>query len=145
MINETENIQGNFPQNESGATSKLKSYGTKGMAPLLELVHNYQDEITPFIDALSRGLTAGAAALKEGEGANPVVSGWFSEASSAITNMRGKLSSGNAQDFIAAIEDYGRRYPGVIFSSSYLAGLFLGRVGRHIGRKAVSEKQSELH
>ncbi|HXH74877.1 MAG TPA: hypothetical protein VNJ08_07920 [Bacteriovoracaceae bacterium] len=194
MINNTDlnenpdfSAEGNSPRSSANEGSldgesklsvgKLKSYGKKSLSPLVELVHKYQDEITPYFDAISKGLQGGVDSLSRtssgsstssisdtstgetasfvsgvstsngssdssGTEAERVVAGWFREAADGLNEARTKLQSSNTQDMIDYIEVQARNHPGFMFSSSYLAGLFFGRIGKHIGRKKFSQSSS---
>lgn len=168
MINNTDinrqpdfSTEGNVPLNEANggtknklSVNKLKSCGKKSLSPLIELVHRYQDEITPYFEAISKGLQGGVDSLSRintGEGQSnaqkvsdnseveKVVAGWFNEAAEGLNGFRSRLSSSNAQEIFDYIEAQAKKHPGFMFSSSYLAGLFFGRIGRHIGRKSYQQ------
>lgn len=146
--------EGNIPLNEAYeetlsvlSVNKLKKYGKKSLSPLIELAHKYQDDITPYFDAISKGLQGGVDSLSrptdERGGdvqvntkiieAEKVVAGWFKEAVDGLNGARTKLSGSGPQEIMDYIETQASKHPGVMFSSSYLVGLFIGRIGRHIG------------
>lgn len=119
---------------------KIKDYGKKAYAPLLKVVHRYQDEITPYLTAISRGLQGGVDALSQ-ESANETdkyVAGWFREAADGLNEGVTILKSKNINDLVSFIETQAQKRPSVMFTSSYLTGLFFGRISKHIGRKAFA-------
>lgn len=165
MMNNTENYE--FDQNSSEANvpldeaqgdlqqmkgslpiNKLKEYGKQAYAPLVQVVHKYQDEISPFISAMTRGLQGGVEALngENASEADKLVAGWFREAADGLTEAQNKISSSDINEMVNFIEGQARKRPSFMFTSSYLTGLFFGRIGKHIGRKALSKKADQgLH
>lgn len=138
--------EGNIPQGgklrsklPEGAESKLKDYGKKSLAPVLDLVHKYQDDISPYFTAIQKGLQGALNAFNQegGEEAEKVVAGWFREASEWFTTAGEKLRSQEPRDLLNYLEEQGRKSPGLLFSSSYIAGIAFGRMGRHIFRKTM--------
>lgn len=145
---------GQSSKGDSGSLpiNKIKDYGKKAYAPLIKVVHRYQDEITPYLNALSRGLMSGADALKgdSGSEADKYVSGWFREASEGLTEAVAKLQSKDISEVIQFIETQAQKRPSLMFTSSYLTGLFFGRISKHIGRKVFQgksefEKEINVH
>lgn len=140
MINETENTsEANVPfdeAKESGPKGKIKDYGKKSLAPLLELAHKYRADITPFFAAITKGLEGGSSALLADNSSEVErqVGEWFRQASSFVEETRGKFEGNNASDLISFVERQASTHPGLMFSSSYFVGMFLGRLGRHIIR-----------
>ncbi len=133
------NIEENLPPNEAKvSSSKLKDYGQKGLTPLVDLLHKYQGQMMPYFDALTTGLRGGADALQQAQGEGVTVAGWFTEAERMLKDSRSKLESGNSQEILEFLEIQASKNPGFMFSASYVAGLFFGRVGRHVGRKAIA-------
>jgi hypothetical protein len=124
-----------MPQQEADegriSMEKLRGYGLKSLSPFVDLLHKYQDELLPYIEAVEKGLQSGADSLAGSEGPSSVVSGWFKEAAGSIQEARSKISSQNASDFIDYIDAQSGKHPSLMFSASYLAGLFFGKVGRH--------------
>lgn len=123
----------------------LKEYGTKAYAPLVEVVHKYQDDIIPYMSAITKGLQGGAQALSDESASAPekMVAGWFKEASHGLKEASSKIETGNLNDIMSFIEEQAKKQPSLMFSASYVAGLFFGRIGKHIGHKEA-EKKSEL-
>jgi hypothetical protein len=119
---------------------KLKGYGMKSLSPFVDLVHKYQDEINPYFDAVSKGLRSGLDGLQAEDSteADKVVAGWFTDAADWFGGVRGKLAHPDPQEIYRYLETQARRSPGMMFTTSYLAGVFFGRIGRHIGRHRPS-------
>lgn len=161
MINNTENYEfdgsgseANVPFNEAGVSGsinqakskipvdKLKEYGKQAYAPLVKVIHKYQGEITPYISALAKGLQGGVDALsnESASEADRFVAGWFREASEGLSEARTKLESNDINQVVTFIETQAKNRPSLMFTSSYLTGLFFGRIGRHIGKKGFSKK-----
>lgn len=125
---------------------KLKDYGKKAYAPLIKVVHRYQDEIVPYLTALSRGLQGGVDALSSESGSetDKYVAGWFKEASEGINEAVTKLQSNDIGQVVSFIEAQAQKRPSFMFTSSYLTGLFFGRISRHIGRKTFSHRSANM-
>jgi hypothetical protein len=119
---------------------KMKEYGKKAYLPLLSVVHKYQDEFTPYLDALSKGLRGGVERLEAADAtdADRYVSRFFREAAEGIGDARRRLETRELSDLTAFVSDLAARKPSLTFSTSYIAGLFFGRLSRHIihGRAA---------
>lgn len=144
MMNNTQNQE--FDGNTSEANrltggQKIKEYGKQAYRPIVEVVHKYQDEITPFISALVKGLQGGVSALSQDNAstADKTVAGWFREAADGLEEARNKVESQDLNQLVSFVEDQARKRPSLMFSSSYITGLFFGRIGRHIGRKGFSQ------
>jgi hypothetical protein len=152
MIDRNENIWSE--ELNSGATGpasveKLKEKGKKAYTPLLSVLHKYRDHFTPYLDALSHGLRAGAERL-EGDVATEAdrfVSRFFRETADGVIEARQRLSTKELSSFTDYVVDLANRKPGLMFGTSYFAGLFVGRLSRHVllarSSKGFSEKSSE--
>lgn len=137
MINNNENM--NFEDSGQGAkgpisSGKLKEYGKQAYGPLINVVHKYQDEFTPYLNALAKGLQGGVDALnKEGASdADKYVSQFFREASDGIREACQKVESKDVKDLTNYLTNLADKKPSIMFSTSYIAGLFFGRLGRHV-------------
>ncbi len=133
-------------ENRPVSITKLKEYGMKAYGPIIDVVYKYQDEFTPYFNALIKGLQGGVERLN-GEGANEAekyVSRFFQEASQSLEGISQKLSSKDINSIKEFLQEQGRARPSIMFSSSYVAGLLFGRLGRHIiGHKSASATQDE--
>lgn len=160
------NTQGTSPLNSKSKSNpigktKLKQYGKKSLAPMVDLLHRYKDQINPYMQALDKGLQAacdsfsssqeqvqaqaqaqsssfqgarGSKASGSNSDAERVVEGWFREAHDWFNGAREKMSTENPRDLLDYLEEQARDKPGLMFATSYVAGLVFGRLGRHIGR-----------
>lgn len=134
--------EGNLPQAEPQSSSKLKEYGKKSLSPFVDLIRQYKGDIGPYISALSKGLQAASDAFEtpqEKSEPEQVVSGWFREVNNWFTGAREKIESSNEEDFLRFLEEEARARPAVMFSSSYIAGLLFGRMGRHLARLKANQ------
>ena len=128
----------------SNETSQLQEYGKKSLTPFVDLIHQYRNDITPYLAALGKGLQAACDSFQESEQmpeADRVVSGWFSEMNRWFVGAREKINSSDEKDFLRFLEEEARAHPAAMFSSSYIAGLLFGRMGRHM----VRMKKDQLH
>lgn len=137
MINYNEpNINEQSSEGANGPVSvgKMKEYGKKAYAPLLNVVHKYQDEFTPYLDALSKGLQGGVDSLNNENSteAEKYVSQFFQEASDGLGQACTKLKSKDINELSTYLSDLGERRPSIMFSTSYIAGIFFGRLARHV-------------
>lgn len=149
--------------------TKLKQYGKKSLSPLVDLLHKYKEQINPYMMALDKGLegacssfssqqesnaqnwkaspdgTSKATTSQTNSEAEQIVSGWFREATDWFKGAREKMSTENPKDLLDYLEEQAKSRPGLMFATSYVAGLVFGRLGRHIGRiKAKGSMQSTL-
>ncbi|HXH29838.1 MAG TPA: hypothetical protein VNJ01_03395 [Bacteriovoracaceae bacterium] len=164
----------NLPRTEANASnteSKLKDYGKKSLAPLIDLVSKYKGDINPYFSAIGRGLQGAVSALdgnsssesmnssintsssktssasssvgsEVGSEADQIVAGWFRDASGWFTGAQEKIASGNAKELLNYLEAEAAKSPGLMFSTSYVVGLFVGRMGRHLGRQKMTDSSS---
>lgn len=124
-----------------GATSpmnitKLKEYGKKAYGPLLTVLYKYQDEFIPYLNALSKGLQGGVDSLNQDNSseAEKYVGQFFREAADGLRVACEKIESKDINALSNFLTEQADKRPSVMFSSSYIAGLFFGRLGRHVAR-----------
>lgn len=127
------------------SVSRLKEYGQKAYGPLINVVFKYQDELTPYLNALAKGLQGGEEALnKENSSeAEKYVSQFFREASNGLNEACQKLESKDVKAFSDYLSDVADRKPSIMFSTSYIAGLFFGRLGRHLASNKGKDLSSQ--
>ncbi len=139
MIDPNEN--NNFDQAEGAngpvSVTKLKEYGKKAYGPIVDVVSKYQDEFTPYINALVKGLQGGAERLGQDNASEPekYVSRFFQEAASGLEQAGKKLESKDMNAITSFLQEQAEKRPSIMFSTSYVVGLFFGRLGRHIARQ----------
>lgn len=145
MINDSENSNSNQTSGANGPVSvgKLKEYGKQAYSPLVEVVHKYQDEIVPYISALARGLRGGLDSLSKENAseADRYVSQFFKEAADGLTKACEKLESKDYNALSSFITEQAEGRPSLMFGTSYVAGLFLGRLGRHLARQKTKTNE----
>jgi len=131
-------------ESESGAKSpitvtKLKEYGLKAYKPLIDVVYKYQDEFTPYLSALAKGLEGGKESLsREGSSeAERYVAQFFQQAADGLNQACQKLESKDINALTSFLSEQAEARPSVMFSTSYIAGIFFGRLGRHVARKGI--------
>lgn len=138
MIDLNENTSGKDSGGASSPVSvtKLKEYGKKAYVPLLKVVSKYQDEFTPYLNALTKGFQGGADSLQQENAAEPerYVAQFFKEAANGLRTACEKLESKDMNALSNFISEQADKRPSVMFSTSYIAGLFFGRLGRHVTR-----------
>ena len=77
--------------------------------------------------------------------AEQIVAGWFREATDWFKGARDKMSTEDPKDLLNYLEEQAKARPGLMFATSYVAGLVFGRLGRHIGRiKTKNSMQTNL-
>ncbi|MCM2349016.1 MAG: hypothetical protein NDI69_03280 [Bacteriovoracaceae bacterium] len=139
MINTNENTKFAEAEGANGpvSVSKLKEYGKKAYLPIVDVVYKYQDEFTPYLNALVKGLQGGVEKLnaENATEAEKYVSQFFREASDGLDQARQKLESKDVNAITNFLHEQTEKRPGIMFSTSYIAGLFFGRLGRHIARQ----------
>ena len=137
MISNNENP--NFEQSRQGANNpinakKIKEYGKKAYTPLLNVITKYQDEFTPYLNALSKGLQGGVNVLskEDSDGPEKYIAQFFREAAEGLNHVSEKMKSKDINALSTYISDLGARKPSLMFGTSYIAGLFFGRLAKHI-------------
>ncbi len=144
-----------FDREELG--SRFKNYGTKGLKPFEELLERHGDELLPYFDSLVRGLREGGRSLSEdriAESSNKKtdrskgdapkqVSHWMDETAGWLEQIRELLEGRDYKRVIEFVENEGARRPSLMFSSSYVLGLFLGRLGRYAERSRSSGSSTD--
>lgn len=143
MIDLNENANS---EESGGATSpvsvtKLKEYGKKAYVPLLKVVSKYQDEFTPYLNALTKGFQGGADSLQQENASEPerYVAQFFKEAADGFKTACEKLEAKDMNALSSFISEQADKRPSVMFSTSYIAGLFFGRLGRHVTRMNLNK------
>lgn len=119
------------------SVEKLKEYGMKSYAPLLNVVFKYQDEFTPYLEALAKGLKGGVDSLNQENSseAERYVGQMLSEAAEGINQASLKLKAKNVSELTGYLTELADRRPSLMFSTSYIAGMFFGRLARHVVTK----------
>lgn len=150
MINYNENnINEESATGANGPVSveKLKDYGKKAYGPLLNVVHKYQDEFTPYLNALSKGLQGGVDSLSKENATEPekYVSQFFREAADGLNEASKKLESKDPGELTSYLSNLAEKKPSIMFSTSYIAGLFFGRLARHVINKQRVNKSSAFN
>lgn len=129
------------------STSKLKEYGKKSYDPFLKVFIKYKDELLPYLNALEKGLVGGYEKLNSSEITSlpeKQIGTFFKETSDHIIQFKEKLTNSNKDEVLAYIKQVAERHPGVLFGTSYVVGLFLGRLGLVMAHEYKSKDES-LH
>jgi hypothetical protein len=139
----TSPLNSNSETNPIGKT-KLKQYGKKSLAPLVDLLHKYKDQVDPYVDAINKGLQGASNSLAESTSdSEKAVYGWFNDASNWFNGASDKLKTEDPKELLNYLEEQARDKPGLMFATSYVTGLVFGRLGRHMGRiKSESSTQT---
>lgn len=118
------------------SVEKLKEYGKKAYQPLIDVVFKYQDEFTPYLNALAKGLQGGVESLsKENSSeAEKYVSQFFKEAADGLSAACTKLEAKDVNALRTFLTEQAERRPSLMFSTSYAAGIFFGRLARHVAK-----------
>lgn len=118
----------------SMASQKLKEYGKGAYGPLMNVLHKYQDEFTPYLETLAKGLNGGAEALstENSTDVEKYVSQFFRDSASGINEACTKLKASDFSQFSTYVSDLVDKKPSIMFSASYVAGIFFGRLGKHL-------------
>lgn len=128
------------------SAARLKEYGKKAYGPLINVVYKYQDEFTPYLNALAKGLQSGAESLSKDDSseAEKYVSQFFKQASQGLGEACQKLESKDVKAFSDYLSEVADKRPSIMFSTSYIAGLFFGRLGRHIASRRGRPGEQEI-
>jgi hypothetical protein len=143
MINETGNTENTDFADE---VPRMKELGKKGLEPIFGVLSRHRGEFSPYFDALTKALSAGAQSL-EGENAGEVektIAGYFHDGAVWLSQWKDKLATESPQDFLKFLEEEGKKRPALLFGVSYFGGLLLGRFGRHLG-KTMRASTDNIH
>jgi hypothetical protein len=132
--------------NSPVSVDKIKEYGKKAYGPLLNVLHKYQDEFAPYLNALAKGLQGGVDSLtKEGaSGPEKYVSQFFQEAADGVNEASRKLESRDVNELSNYLSNVAEERPGLIFSTSYVVGIFFGRLAKNIITKQSSSSVQNM-
>lgn len=126
---------------EDWRLSKVKEYGKEALLPFVDLLVKYQEALLPYLRFLSQGLHAGGDNLSAERSPSQVhairVAEYFLEASKGIDELIRILEKKDIDEMRRILTGLGNQRPGLAFSASYVAGLFVGRLFKHI----VGEKK----
>jgi len=140
--------EGTSPLNPKSKNSpigktKLKQYGKKSLAPLVDLLHKYKDQVNPYVESINKGLQGASSSLAESTtDSDRAVYGWFNDATNWFNGARDKLNNEDPKELLNYLEEQAKERPGLMFATSYVTGLVFGRLGRHMGRIVKSSSQS---
>lgn len=139
MNDESLNLESDSGTKSPITVTKLKEYGLKAYRPLIDVVYKYQDEFTPYLTALAKGLEGGKESLsREGSSeAEKYVAQFFQQAADGLNQACQKLESKDINALTSFLSEQAEARPSVMFSTSYIAGIFFGRLGRHVARKGI--------
>jgi hypothetical protein len=125
-----------FKESGDWRLSKLKDYGKEAYRPFMELLLKYQDAFIPYLRSLSRGLYRGgegpSVETAEYPEADRFISGLFNEAAKGVDELLRVLEAKDKEAFSSFLKNMSDKKPSLAFSTSYVAGLFIGRLTRHI-------------
>ena len=135
-----------FKETEDWRLSKLKEYGQEAYRPFVELLLQYQDAFVPYLRSLSRALHSGAEGLT-GERVrltstevDHLVSALFQDSASGVDEIIKFLEEKNVGAISTFLKSMSDKKPTLAFSTSYVVGLILGRVTKHIIAETKSAK-----
>lgn len=122
---------------------KFKQVGQKGLSPLLSVFEKYRGDFQPFFNSLQTSLRAAVASLdkEDATSADKFLRQWLSETINWLDTMKTKFEGKDTKEFMAYFEEEAKNHPGAMFAISYVAGLVLGRLGRHL----VMKKSATIH
>ncbi|MGE3611826.1 MAG: hypothetical protein AB7I27_19715 [Bacteriovoracaceae bacterium] len=154
----SKNFQTTEDIGHSGSPQRFKDLGRKGMAPLVDLLLRYKTDINPYVNAFDKALDGAINAFKEATEKSPnvdqkvddaerAVQKWIQDVSHWFNGVKDRIKSENPRELLNYLEEQGKARPFVLFSSSYVIGLILGRLGRHVVNLKAShdEAESTLH
>jgi hypothetical protein len=133
------------------ANSDNSAKGANGLTlitkPLLAVVYKYQDDFIPYLTALAKGLESGASTLnrEESSEAERYVSHALQDASDGLNQACEKLESRDMNALSTFLSSVAAKNPSIMFSTSYIAGVIFGRLGRHIAhQKMMTDEPPEF-
>ena len=129
---------------DSFTRENLMEFGKKGMSPFLNVLHKYRDDVMPFFECVKVGCDAASRELssRESQSSSRIVGSWFSELGSFAEEARLKLEEDDPRGLFEFVKEKSQKRPGMMFSTSYLLGLFAGRLSK---KQLSADKTKNLH
>lgn len=125
---------------------KLSAYGKEGLAPLLNLLTRYGDDIIHYVRHVAEGLESASESLTAINTENPttgnqdvgelncekrkLTADWFKEGATWAKKLETQIKSSSSEEILEFIEREGRAHPAALFASSLIAGSIFGAVGK---------------
>lgn len=120
----------------SQITTLLKDFGRTGLAPFVQLLEKYQDELIPYLQSIGEGLRLGAQGLKTPTGeksdqAHLFVAHLFEDSASWFQKLSQQIGDKNLDQTLDYLQQEGSKHPSLFFSLSYLTGAAIGRLSKY--------------
>jgi hypothetical protein len=128
-----------FQEADDWRLSKLKDYGTEAYRPFVELLFKYQDAFVPYLRSLSRGIHSGGTALSVDQSTevDRFVSRLFNDTANGLDELIRVLEGKDTKAITTFLKSISDKRPSLAFSTSYVAGLVIGRITKHV----IAEKK----
>lgn len=129
---------------DSLTRENLLEFGKKGMTPFLDILHRYRDDVMPFVDSIKIGCEAATRELgsRGTDSAHKIVGQWFNEIGSFVDESRQKLQEEDSRGLFEFVKEKSQKRPALMFSTSYLLGLFAGRLSK---KQLSTDHAKKLH
>lgn len=138
-------IESKYVEETSANIARLKEIGFKGLTPLLNVVKKHKEDVNPYFDSIDKALKAAVASLNQDQATatDRKVSGWLNDGAGWVRDLKSKFDSMQTQDLLNYVEEEASKKPGMMFAVSYITGIAIGRLSRHLGH-SVSGKKNNL-
>ena len=129
---------------DSFTRENLLEFGKKGMTPFLDILHRYRDDVTPFLESIKIGCDVASRELggRDDHSSHKIVGRWFGEISNFVDTSCQKLQEEDAQGLLDFVKVESQKRPALMFSTSYLLGLFAGRLSK---KQLSTNRAKKLH
>ncbi len=145
MNNETETRTQNF---ESGRSTKgkIKEYGQEALKPFAQVLKNNHSIITPYIESVQKALRGSLNALEQenASSSDRRLAEWMRSLQGIVEQSRSEVKNQDYSGLLDKIGQFAQKNTALAFVGSYVAGLGLGRIGRHVAHKSSPSDSSQM-
>jgi hypothetical protein len=127
---------------KSQAKVKAKEYGQEALKPIMNVLKKNHSLIEPYFGSVEKALRGAVEALngENSSDSDQRLAGWIKSSQQMIEQSQQSLQNQDYSSIAEKLQQIAQRNPAVAFVGSYIAGLGLGRIGRHVAKVPKAQK-----